>query len=97
MIASNVRENDQQIVLARLLVSRLERLSADSYWAHRSSGLRRSLIKMLEHVEATGQIEYGPIEKLEEMEKLKHLMDKGFDVLEKAARELQAYDESHPL
>jgi hypothetical protein len=34
--------------LAPLLIERLERLSADSPWAHRASGLRRALLRSLE-------------------------------------------------
>ena len=33
---------------ALLLISRLERLSADSYWAHRASGLRGALLRSLD-------------------------------------------------
>ena len=33
---------------AKLLVSRLERISADSIWAHKVSGIRGSLLKILE-------------------------------------------------
>ena len=36
---------EQQIDLARMLVARLERLSADSYWAHQASGVRGSLLR----------------------------------------------------
>jgi len=34
--------------LARLLVRRLERLSADSAWAHRASGVRGALLRWLD-------------------------------------------------
>jgi len=37
--------------LIRLLLSRLERVSADSYWAHRASGIRGSLLKALDGLE----------------------------------------------
>jgi len=40
-----------QLVLAHQLLVRLERLSADSYWAHRASGLRGSLLKCVEQIE----------------------------------------------
>jgi hypothetical protein len=39
---------EQQIDLARMLVARLERLSADSYWAHQASGVRGSLLRVLD-------------------------------------------------
>jgi hypothetical protein len=37
--------------LIYLLLSRLERISVDSYWAHRASGVRGALLKMQEQME----------------------------------------------
>jgi hypothetical protein len=37
--------------LLRLLLDRLERISVDSHWAHRASGVRGSLLRMLEMLE----------------------------------------------
>ncbi|NWG33208.1 MAG: hypothetical protein HXY42_02100 [Chloroflexi bacterium] len=37
--------------LLRMLTERLERISADSIWAHRASGVRGSLLRMLEEGE----------------------------------------------
>lgn len=37
--------------LIRLLLPRLERISVDSYWAHRASGVRGALTKMLDQIE----------------------------------------------
>jgi len=68
----------EQIQLIRLLLARLERVSVDSYWAHRASGVRGSLLKALEKLE-TGQAVDGSA--------LKRLMDKGFQILERAAKE----------
>ena len=46
---SFMNESEPAIVhAARLLATRLERLSADSYWAHKASGLRGSLLRSLE-------------------------------------------------
>ena len=42
---------NQQLDLLRLLVSRLERLSVDSRWARRASGLRGNIIKVLDEAE----------------------------------------------
>ena len=39
----------------RLLANRLERLSADSHWAHKASGLRGALLRCLEAVGAPEQ------------------------------------------
>ena len=67
-----------QIQLIRLLLARLERVSVDSYWAHRASGVRGALLRELEKLEA-GQPVDGSA--------LKRLTDKGFQILERAARE----------
>jgi len=37
--------------LIRMLSERLERISADSIWAHRASGVRGSLLRLLEEGE----------------------------------------------
>lgn len=64
--------------LIRLLLARLERISADSYWAHRASGVRGSLLRALEKLEAGRPIQTSSLDAL---------MAKGFDILEKAAIE----------
>ncbi len=61
-----------------LLIDRLERLSADSIWSHRASGIRGSLLECLE--EHNGR--YSKITS----EKLDSLLDQGFEVLEQAIR-----------
>lgn len=43
--------------LIRLLLDRLERISVDSHWAHRASGVRGSLLGMLETLENGGRLE----------------------------------------
>ena len=58
---------------AQILLSRLERLSADSVWAHKASGLRGSLIRCLEGGDAS---------------KLKVLVEQGYELLTNAAREI---------
>jgi hypothetical protein len=65
--------------LIRLLAARLERLSVDSIWARRASGLRRSLVKAIEAADSRG--EYPP-------EQLDALIEHSFDILRKAAREI---------
>lgn len=65
--------------LIRLLAARLERLSVDSIWARRASGLRRSLVKAIEAADSSG--EYPP-------EQLDTLIEHSFDILRKAAREI---------
>ena len=68
-----------RIGLIRLLTPRLERLSVDSIWARRASGLRRSLVKAIE-AEETGQ----PLENSH----LDQLIERTFDILAKSAREI---------
>jgi hypothetical protein len=69
---------------AALLVSRLERLSADSIWAHRASGCRGALLKWIDQFETT------PPRQVPDWDGLAFLVDWGFDLLEKAAREMAA-------
>ncbi len=69
----------RQIELLRLLVSRLERLSADSHWARRASGLRGNLLKVLEEIDSGGSV--AP-------ERLDLLVDAAFDLLRRAAEEI---------
>ncbi len=73
---------EETLALAQLLIARLERLSADSTWAHQASGLRRSLMRCVEELEGT------PPEADETKQHLQRLMQIGFDILEQAAREL---------
>jgi hypothetical protein len=65
--------NDQRDLI-EMLVARLERLSADSYWAHQASGVRGSLLRIIEddHLDSP---------------QAANLLDKGFEFLEKAALE----------
>jgi hypothetical protein len=69
--------------LAWMLAARLERLSADSYWAHQASGLRGALLRALD------QIERGPIAE-KDWARLDELTASGFEILENAAREVIA-------
>ena len=74
-----------RLELARMVVQRLERLSADSAWAHVSSGYRGALIKHLDWLERLPQVEsVGP----DQVARLDFLIDKGLDLLAKAAYEI---------
>ena len=64
--------------LIRLLLARLERISVDSYWAHRASGVRGALVRLL------GQMEMG---ETIDPASLRANLRVGFEVLEKAAEE----------
>lgn len=70
--------DQEPLGLIRLLLARLERISVDSYWAHRASGIRGSLLRALERLESG-----RPFQK----SRLDALMATGFDILEKAAIE----------
>ena len=64
--------------LIRLLLPRLERISVDSYWAHRASGVRGALVKLLEQMEMGTVVD--PVS-------LKTNMLIGFEILREAAEE----------
>ncbi|MBU0510192.1 MAG: hypothetical protein KKD28_11035 [Chloroflexi bacterium] len=61
-------------------MQRLERLSADSVWAHRASGIRASLDKALARGNAADPAY------------LDLLIQQGFELLEKAAQEIPAHE-----
>lgn len=77
-----------QIEQARLLVARLERISADSIWARRASGLRGALLKWLEKYEQTQKQEALALN-LSDQESiwLSTILAMSYKILEKAARE----------
>ena len=64
---------------AKILVERLARLSADSLWARRASGLRASLDK------AVGKIESG---QNVDADHINHLISLGFEMIGNAAVEI---------
>ncbi len=69
----------RQIELLRLLVSRLERLSADSHWARRASGVRGNLLKVLEEIDSGQDVA---------QQRLDLMVDTAFDFLRRAAHEI---------
>jgi hypothetical protein len=70
---------ENQIRQASILIQRLERLSADSLWAHRASGVRAALDKNLTRIDDDGKLKG---------EELKDLIQSGFEILEQAAKEI---------
>jgi len=60
---------------AQLLLHRLERISADSGWAHQASGVRASLAKTISKEDP-------------DLKELSSLTELGFLILENAAREI---------
>ena len=72
---------------AKSLISRLERISADSVWAHRSSGNRGALLRWIDRIEIASQGEsQNPNEK--STERLEELIESSYVLLEKAAKEI---------
>ena len=79
--------NADRLKLLRLLADRLERLNADSRWAHRASGTRGEIIKLL----SVPEPEDLPPENLE------GLIQKSFEILDHAAREIPDFEELRKL
>ena len=75
---------DAHIQLLRMLTKRLERLSVDSIWARRANGLRGSLVKAL----AAADEGAAP-----DAAQLDLLVERSFEILSKAAREIPDRDE----
>ena len=71
-------QSPETVQLLHMLLARLERVSVDSYWAHRASGVRGSLLRAVEALEA-GQPVSAPV--------LQQVVDQGFRILERAAQE----------
>jgi hypothetical protein len=81
--STNSDNNSLYFEQARLLIGRLERLSADSVWAHRASGVRGALIKSIDQLEMA-----SPQEQETAAHGLQGNLDYGFYLLENAAREM---------
>jgi len=71
-------QSPETLQLLQMLLARLERVSVDSYWAHRASGVRGSLLRAVEALEA-GQPVSTPV--------LRQVVEQGFHILERAANE----------
>lgn len=62
----------------RLLLPRLERISADSLWAHRASGVRGALIRLLEQMQRGDTVDPA---------RLQANVERGLEILREAAGE----------
>ena len=76
--------SNTDIELLRLLAARLERLSVDSLWARRASGLRGNIIKVLDEFNSGQNIE---------PERLSPLIQRAFEILRRAAQEIPDIEE----
>jgi len=73
---------------ARMVVYKLERISADSVWAHRSSGQRGAILKLLEKIETDPiEAEDPNSERQKDFKRLETLLESSYQLLEKAALE----------
>jgi hypothetical protein len=75
------RLNEQYLELLKRLVDRLERLSADSTYAHQASGLRGTYLRNIERLESGTQVNQPDLDQLVEL---------GFELLRRAAEEIGA-------
>jgi hypothetical protein len=76
--------DNKNFELIKLLIDRLEHLSADSTYAHRASGLRGSLLRYVEHIEA------GDKMNSDDQAQLDQLVEYGFEILILSAKEIGA-------
>jgi len=67
------------IQLLVLLAARLERLSVDSHWARRASGLRGNIVKVLEEADSGKKVSAT---------RLDLLTDAAFNILRRAAQDI---------
>jgi hypothetical protein len=73
---------------ARMVVYKLERISADSIWAHRSSGQRGAILKLLDKIETSAPaLDESNSERQIDLMRLDALVKSSYLLLEKAARE----------
>ena len=79
---------EHRISQAKLLIARLERLSADSYWAHQASGLRGALLRSITVCESRYTTESNQESETILAAQLDHLIDKSFEILVRGAQEM---------
>jgi hypothetical protein len=70
--------DEETLGLLRLLLARLERISADSIWAHRASGIRGALLEAVEAIQC---------KQIPSSRGLNELINSAFAILNEAARE----------
>jgi hypothetical protein len=86
----SARTAAELIESANQLAARLERLSADSRWAHRASGLRGSLLRCLVQIEYDQKLDLAI--GYERLDQLAFLIEHGYYMLNQAAREISVPD-----
>jgi len=81
-----MRQAEQLLEQAILVIYRLERISADSIWARRSSGHRGTLLKWVEAFEKENQAQEIDADSIDLLT-FEDLIRIGYEFLESAARE----------
>jgi hypothetical protein len=76
--------NKGEVELLRMIAERLERLSVDSLWARRASGLRGNIIKVLNEIDDGKEVKAA---------RLNPLIERAFEVLRHAAQEIPDIEE----
>ena len=76
--------NNADVELLRRLSERLERLSVDSHWARRASGLRGNIIKVLEEITAGQEVDPA---------RISPLIQRAHEILKRAAQEIPDIEE----
>ena len=74
-----------KLAQTRLLIARLEKMSADSHWARRASGTRGALLRWADELQAAAQA--GQTLTSEQQHALAAALAAGYDFLERSARE----------
>lgn len=75
---------DENLILhIEQLAARLERISADSYWAHQASGVRVALLRCLDKCENVRGLPRS------QRKYVYNLVSQGYTILENAAKEIE--------
>lgn len=77
---------DEPLRTLRLLLARLERISADSVTAHRASGVRGAMLRALDQLEKQEQA-YPEVDRRVPEHVVKRLIENGYLLLQRAAKE----------
>ena len=77
-LGAKVNMDEEPLRTLRLLLARLERISADSVTAHRASGVRGAMLRALDGLEKGGA---------DSSPGMKRLIESGYALLQRAAEE----------
>ena len=88
LLLLQMKDTQLLVYQMKLLTERLEKLSPDSNWARRASGVRGALLKLLPELEATLIYNELMMENVvANLDTIEYLLDCGYDFLERAAKE----------